>query len=113
GFGEYGFPECVVGETRVINADTGAWVAIEDVVAGRVPFRRTLTCSDGLKIEPRRVVAAKASGRKSVFKLRTALGHEIEATANHPFRTLHGWTPLGDLHVGDAVAVARGHEELG
>ncbi|NVB78688.1 MAG: error-prone DNA polymerase [Kofleriaceae bacterium] len=113
GFGEYGFPECVVGDTRVIDAETGAWVRIEDVVLGRVPLRYTLTCSDDLKIEKRRVVAAKASGRKQVFKLRTALGREIEATANHPFLTMSGWTKLGDLKVGDAVATARGLPELG
>src|SRR3990170_8366397 len=35
GFGEYGFPECVVGETRVIDASTGRWLTIEDVVHGR------------------------------------------------------------------------------
>ena len=35
-FALYGFPECVVGETRVIDADTGRRVKIEDVVAGRV-----------------------------------------------------------------------------
>src|SRR5215475_4177531 len=95
GFGEYGFPECVVGDTRVIDADTGAWVRIEDVVENRVPLRHTLTCSDDLKIEKRRVVAARRSGRKQVFKLRTALGREIEATANHPFLTIQGWTKLG------------------
>jgi DNA polymerase III alpha subunit len=107
GFGEYGFPECVVGDTRVLDAETGAWVRIEDVVAGRVSLRYTLTCSDDLEIEKRRVVAAKASGRKPVFKLRTALGREIEASANHPFLTMSGWTKLGDLKVGDAVATAR------
>jgi DNA polymerase III alpha subunit len=107
GFGEYGFPECVVGSTRVVDADTGAWVPISDVVSGRHPLTTTLTCSDDLRIEPRRVVAARASGRKPVFRLRTALGHEIEATASHPFRTLSGWTQLGALSPGDAVAVAR------
>src|SRR6185312_9511428 len=94
GFGEYGFPECVVGETQVIDADTGARVRIDDIVTGRARVRRTLTCSDDLTIEPRRVVAAKASGKKAVFRLRTALGREILATANHPFRTLSGWTRL-------------------
>ncbi|HSD86681.1 MAG TPA: error-prone DNA polymerase [Kofleriaceae bacterium] len=113
GFGEYGFPECVVGDTRVIDAETGAWIRIEDVVAGRVPLKYTLTCSDDLKIEKRRVVAAKASGRKKVFKLRTALGREIEATANHPFMTMSGWKKLGDLKVGDAVATARALPQLG
>ncbi len=111
GFGEYGFPECVVGATRVIDADTGAWVRIEDVVAGRVALRHTLTCTGDLKIEKRRVAAAKASGKKSVFRLRTALGREIEATANHPFLTMSGWTKLGDLRVGDAVAM--GPSEIG
>ncbi len=107
GFGEYGFPECIVGSTRVIDADTGRWVTIEDVATGRVRLRRTLTCSPGLKIEPRRVVAAKASGRKKVFRLRTALGREIEASSNHPFLTVEGWRELGKLRVGDAIATAR------
>jgi error-prone DNA polymerase len=113
GFGEYGFPECLVGNTRVLDAETGAWVKIEDVVAGRVPLRYTLTCNEELKLEKRRVVAAKASGRKKVFKLRTALGREIEASANHPFLTMNGWVKLGDLKVGDAVASARGLPSLG
>ena len=34
GFGEYGFPECVVGETRVVDADTGRWVTIEEPCRG-------------------------------------------------------------------------------
>ncbi len=34
GFGEYGFPECVVGETRVVDADTGRWLTIDEIVAG-------------------------------------------------------------------------------
>jgi error-prone DNA polymerase len=66
-----------------------------------------LTCNEDLKIEKKRVVAAKASGRKQVFKLRTALGREIEATANHPFMTMSGWTKLGDLKIGDSVATVR------
>jgi error-prone DNA polymerase len=107
GFGEYGFPECVVGSTRVIDADSGAWVRIDDVVSGRVSLRTTLTCSDRMKIEKRPVVAAKPSGHKQCFRLRTALGREIEATANHPFLTMSGWRTLGDLKPGDAVAAAR------
>jgi error-prone DNA polymerase len=113
GFGEYGFPECVVGDTRVLDADTGAWVRIEDVVQGRHTLRRTLTIDDDLKLEKRWVIAAKPSGRKRVFRLRTALGREIEATSNHPFLTLAGWTKLGELKVGDAIAVARDLAGLG
>ena len=113
GFGEYGFPECVTGDTRVIDADTGAWVRIEDVVHGRASLANTLTCNRDLKIEKRRVLVAKPSGKKPVFKLRTALGREIAATANHPFLTLNGFTKLGELKVGDAVATARALPPLG
>lgn len=107
GFGEYGFPECVVGSTRVIDAETGRWVTIEDVAEGRVRLRTTMTCSDQLRIEKRHVLAVKHSGRKNVFRLRTALGREIEATSKHPFLTVTGWKKLGVLKVGDAVATAR------
>ena len=107
GFGEYGFPECVVGSTRVIDADTGRWVPIEDVANGRASLRHTLTSSDDLKIEKRRVVAVKRSGKKQVYRLRTALGRQIEATREHPFLTSSGWRKLGDLEVGDAIASVR------
>src|SRR5208282_2604766 len=36
-----------------------------------------------------------------------ALGHEIVATAEHPFMTMTGWLPLGKLKVGAHVATAR------
>jgi DNA polymerase III alpha subunit len=112
GFGEYGFPECVVGSTRVIDADTGAHVTIEDVVRGVHPLRVTLTCTDDLRVEPRHVIAAKASGRKAVFQLRTMGGREIEATAEHPFLTKAGWVKLGELRVGDWVAVATARDRV-
>ena len=47
------------------------------------------------------------SGRKEVFRLRLASGREVEATGNHPFMTLDGWTPLEELKVGDRLAVPR------
>jgi replicative DNA helicase len=36
-----------------------------------------------------------------------ASGREVEATANHPFMAFGGWTPLGELKVGDRLAVPR------
>src|SRR5262249_48664926 len=64
-------------------------------------------------IEKRAIVAAKASGRKPVFRLRTALGREIEATGEHPFLTVAGWRKLKALKVGDAIASARSLPSLG
>ncbi|HKA62036.1 MAG TPA: DNA polymerase III subunit alpha [Methylomirabilota bacterium] len=106
-FALYGFPECVVGDTQVIDADTGRRVRIEDVVEGRVPLRHTLTCDSELKIRKRRVLAATASGPRAVYRLRTALGRELVATPDHLLLTINGWKPLGGLHTGDQIAAPR------
>ena len=66
------------------------------MVAGRAQ-------ADGRAADDERV----PSGRKEVFQLRLASGREVEATANHPFMTFDGWTPLGELKVGDRLAVPR------
>jgi DNA-directed DNA polymerase III PolC len=107
GFGEYGFPECVVGETRVVDADTGRWVTIEDLAGGRAHIENTLACDAELRLRARKVLRVISSGVKPVLRLRTALGHEICATAEHPFMALSGWRQLGQLQVGDHVATAR------
>jgi DNA-directed DNA polymerase III PolC len=113
GFGEYGFPECVVGETRVIDATTGRWVTIEDVIQGRASLNTTLVCDAGLRIRKRRVLKVTAGGPRPVFRLRTALGRAVTATAEHPVLTIEGWRPLGALRPGDHVAVARRLPALG
>ncbi len=106
-FALYGFPECVVGDTRIIDVDTGRWVRIEDVVSGRVGFAHTLACDSELTLRPRRVIDATFSGRRMVYRLKTALGRELLATPEHPLLTVNGWRPLGSLRAGDHVAVAR------
>jgi DNA polymerase III alpha subunit len=107
GFGEYGFPECVVGDTRVVDADGGKWVTIEDVINGRAQLENTLACDAELRLRKRKVLRVIRSGLKSVWRLHTALGHEITATPEHPFMTVKGWRKLGELQVGDHVATAR------
>jgi error-prone DNA polymerase len=112
-FALYGFPECVVGETRVIDADTGRRVRIEDVVSGRVPLAHTLVCDPELRLRKRRALKATASGLRMVYRVRTALGREILATAEHPLLTMNGWRPLQTLSVGDRIAAARMLPPLG
>jgi DNA polymerase III alpha subunit len=107
GFGEYGFPECVVGETRVVDADTGRWVSIDEIISGQARLDNTLACDAELRLRKRKVLRVIRSGVKPVWRLRTALGHEITATAEHPFMTMTGWRQLGKLKVGDHVATAR------
>ncbi|MGQ0549095.1 MAG: error-prone DNA polymerase [Armatimonadota bacterium] len=113
GFGEYGFPECVVGETRVVDATTGRWVTIDDVVQGRVRLRTTLVCDTELRVRRRKVLKVTISGPRPVFRIRTTLGRSVIATAEHPILTMSGWRPLGSLRPGDHIAAARRLPALG
>jgi error-prone DNA polymerase len=107
-FALYGFPECVAGETEVVDAGTGLRVRIEDVVAGRVALERTLACGADRVFRPRRVLRATASGRRLVHRLRTVHGRMLIATAEHPLLTPQGWRALASLQPGDVVAAASG-----
>jgi error-prone DNA polymerase len=109
-FALYGFPECVAGETLVIDAETGRRVKIEEVVKGNAPLTHTFACDADLKLRKRRVLAATASGPRMVHRLRTARARELLATPEHPLLTVNGWQPLGSLRPGDHIAAPRNLE---
>src|SRR6185437_11052907 len=88
-------------------ADTGRWVRIDELASGQARLQSTIACDSALRLRKRAVLAVKESGVKPVWRLLTALGHTILATAEHPFLTLDGWRHLGELRVGDHVAAAR------
>jgi deoxycytidine triphosphate deaminase len=94
--------KCVTGDTRVVDAATGAYVPITEM-----RFGRSTLAMDGWSLKPARVSAFVPQGKKPVFKLLTRSGLRIRATANHPFRMLQGWMPLERLVAGDRIAVAR------
>jgi deoxycytidine triphosphate deaminase len=94
--------KCVTGDTRLVDADTGAYVPITEMRWGR----QTLAW-DGWRLRPAKVSAFMPQGKREIFELRTRTGLRIRATANHPFRMLTQWVPLGDLRPGDRIAVAR------
>ena len=74
---------------------------------GQARIENTLACDAELRLRARKVLRVISSGVKPVLRLRTALGHEIFATAEHPFMTMAGWRQLGKLKIGDYVATAR------
>ncbi len=94
--------KCVTGDTRVVDAETGAYIPITEMRWGK----STLGL-DNWQLKSAKVSAFMPQGRKEVFELRTRAGLRIRATANHPFRQLNGWTPLSDLRPGDRIAAAR------
>ncbi|HEX5929798.1 MAG TPA: replicative DNA helicase [Solirubrobacterales bacterium] len=60
-----------------------------------------------LKMRAAKAAAVAVNGRKRVYRLRTRLGRELEATANHPVLTSSGWEELGGIDTGTRIAVPR------
>lgn len=94
--------KCVTGDTRIVDAETGDYCPISECST----IQSTVGL-DGWKMQSAAVNKHVAQGVKPVFTLTTKAGLKIRATANHPFRKLHGWAELRDLRPGDRIAIAR------
>ena len=97
---------CLAGETRVYLPDEGVYRPIREL-EGKTGFHVLAVDTDSWQLEPRTVTHAFATGTKTVYRLRTRLGHEIRATANHKFLAFDGWRRLDDLAPGMRVAAPR------
>jgi replicative DNA helicase len=101
--------ECVTGDTRVLLAD-GRRVPIRELV-GAAPEVLAMSATG-------KIVAAKSEriwpvGRRHVFSVRLATGRVIRATADHRLYSGRGWMKLGELAVGDRLAISRRLPEPG
>ncbi|HEX3564710.1 MAG TPA: replicative DNA helicase [Acidimicrobiales bacterium] len=97
---------CMPASTRILRADNGEEVTLGSLVLSQEqPMVWSL--DEHLCLVPRRLVNAFPSGIKPVYRMRLASGREVEATANHKFRTVDAWTPLEELSPGDHIAVPR------
>ena len=107
-FARYGFNKCLPGDVEVVDAETGRLVRIEDLYTGDAQLSQTVTCDTGsLHLQSGHVSAVMDNGVKPVYRLTTALGRSIEATANHPFYTFDGWRQLDEMKIGDQLALPR------
>jgi replicative DNA helicase len=97
---------CLTASTRILRADNGAESTLGELLAsGEQPLVWSL--DERMRMVARPMVKVFPSGRKEVFRLRLVSGRQVEATGNHPFMTLDGWTPLEELEVGDRLATPR------
>ncbi len=98
---------CLTAGTRILRADTGTETSLGDLLASGEENVPVWSLDDRLRLVPQIMTHAFPSGTKEVFRVRLTSGRQVEATANHPFLTLSGWSPLGDLRAGSRVAVPR------
>jgi replicative DNA helicase len=98
---------CLTGETRILRADTGAEITLNELMASGERDIPVWSLDEGLRLVPRTMTHAFSSGTREVFKVKLSSGREVEATGNHPFLTYDGWRAVADIPVGTRIAVPR------
>ncbi len=94
--------KCLKYDSLVADPRTGRLRTIEEVVRSG---EGTVLTLDGGRFREARPSRFVDDGVKPTFRVRTALGREVEVTATHPFLTPEGWKPLGALRPGHFIAV--------
>lgn len=98
---------CLTADTRILRADTGAETTMGELFASGAKDVPVWALDERLKYVRRHLTHVFSTGVKETFRLRLASGKEVTATANHPFLTYQGWTPLEDLEPGSRIGVPR------
>jgi replicative DNA helicase len=98
---------CLTAGTRILRADTGAEVTLGELLADGERNVPVWSLDERLRLVAQPLTHAFPSGTKEAFRVTLRSGRMVEATANHPFLTLDGWLPLGELTEGSRVAVPR------
>ena len=96
--------KCLAADAEIVLED-GSLVTIEEVYHHQ--SARLLTLNDNWKLSFTEPSAFVDDGIKPVFRVTTKLGRTVESTITHPFLTFDGWRKLGELNVGDKIAVPR------
>ncbi|HEU0086073.1 MAG TPA: replicative DNA helicase [Pseudonocardiaceae bacterium] len=98
---------CLIASTRILRADTGAEATLGELLASGERNIPVWSLDERLRLVTRPLTHVFPSGTKQTFRVTLRSGRVVEATANHPFLTLEGWLPLGELTSGSRVAVPR------
>ncbi len=98
---------CLTADTRVLRADTGAETTLGSLHAAGARDVPVWALDESLRYVRRHLTHVFPTGVRPVFRLTTASGKQVRATANHPFLTYAGWQPLAQLRTGTRVAVPR------
>ena len=102
---------CLTGDTLVTLAENGRQTPLKNL-EGKSNFDIWALNSETLKFDKMPVSRAFSTGTKPVSLLKTRLGREIRATANHRFLTMQGWKRLDELSANDFIAVPREIKQL-
>jgi replicative DNA helicase len=96
--------KCCTAESVILQGD-GSLSTIQQIYHKRQA--ELLTLGEDWKFYLTRPSAFIDDGIKPVFRVTTRLGRFIETTITHPFLTIKGWRQLGEIQVGNKIAVPR------
>jgi replicative DNA helicase len=101
--------KCIRDSCLIYDPRTGARRSAGELYEAHARGEDVWVASLGpdLQMRSAKAAAVAANGRKRVYRLRTRLGRELEATANHPVLTSSGWEELGRVSPGIRIAVPR------
>jgi replicative DNA helicase len=97
---------CLTGDTLIYLTETGSYVPIKDLV-GKTEIQICALNDSSYTLQPASIARAFSTGKKQVYRITTATGRTIRATANHKFLTISGWKRLDELTSGNHLAVPR------
>jgi replicative DNA helicase len=97
---------CLTAATEITLA-RGGRITMGELYDAAARDVEVLTLDEHLKLGTGVMTRVFASGVKQVFALRLASGRVVEASANHPFLTLDGWTRTDALVPGIHLATTR------
>lgn len=100
-----GVGKCLTAHTLIDDPTSGERLTIKECVRRQLP--RVYGLSEHGNVRPAQISAWIDSGIQPCYRVRTLSGREVEVTGHHPFLTVHGWTPLHDLKIGDSIAIPR------
>ncbi|HEX6542097.1 MAG TPA: replicative DNA helicase [Ktedonobacterales bacterium] len=95
--------KCLTARTLIDNPLTGERLTMEECVQRRIGQVYGLSEAGDVRVTS--ISDWIDSGVQPCYRVRTRTGRVVEVTGHHPFLTIHGWTPLHDLQVGDSIAV--------
>jgi len=100
---DYSFNKCAHAATLIILPD-GRRMRLSR--AARLGVTEIMSMWPDGEIRPHRVARFVRTGRKLLFRVTTASGRHIKATADHRLLTTEGYMEIGDMRVGTTELIA-------
>lgn len=97
--------KCIAADSLVLLPD-GKLKTIADIVKDKDQYNVTFN-EKTQKFEKGLIVDHWTNGKKECIKVTTKTGREVTVTPNHPFLTPSGWKNIGEIEVGQRIAVPK------